>query len=146
MANSIRMIGVRCLTVAALMLGAIPFASAGQKDPYVFAVIPSAPPVTTHALWAPLVERLSRDTGLPLRLKVYDKMSDFENDILNGVPDFIFASPFQAVVAHEKQGYIPLIHGGTPVSAELFVRKDSPISTVDDLSGRTIAFIGNKNL
>ncbi len=146
MSSSIRMIGMRCLTAAALMLGAIPLASAGQKEPYIFAVIPSGPPVATHALWAPFVERLSRDTGLSLRLKVYEKMSDFENDIVSGVPDFIFASPFQAVVAHEEQGYIPLVHGSRPVSAELFVRKDSSIKTVNDLSGKSIAFIGNKNL
>ncbi len=145
MISTIRVIGMLCLTAAVLMLGTIP-SSADQKDPYVLAVIPSGPPVATHALWTPFVERLSRDTGIPLRLKVYEKMSDFENDILRGVPDFIFASPFQAVIAHEKQGYIPLVHSSKLVSAELFVRSDSPIRTVNDLSGKTIAFVGNKNL
>lgn len=99
-----------------------------------------------YTLWAPFVDRLSRDIGIPLRLKVYEKMSDFERDIMQGISDFLFASPFQAVVAHEAQGYAPLVRGSRPVSAKLFVRKDSPIMTAEDLSGKKIAFVGNKNL
>lgn len=141
--RAIRVVG---LTLAAFVLTAVAPASAKTKDFYVLAVIPSAPPVTMHTLWMPFVERLSRDTGLDIRLKVYEKMSDFERDISNGAPDFIFANPLQAVVAREAQGYVPLVRGGKQVSAELFVRRDSPIRTVDDLSGRKIALVGNKNL
>jgi len=50
------------------------------------------------------------------------------------------------VVAHGEQGYAPLVRGGDQVRAVLFVRKDSPLQTVDDLSGRRIAFVGEKNL
>ncbi len=146
MIPSIRMIGMFCLAVAALVFCTAPFAPAQHKDPYTLAVIPSAPPVATYALWAPFVDRLSHDTGILLRLKVYDKMSDFEQDIVQGIPDFLFVSPFQAVVAHEAQAYAPLVRGSRPVSAELFVRKDSPIMTVDDLSNKRIAFVGDKNL
>ena len=134
------------LVFAVFILAAVVAASAKTRDSYVFAVIPSAPPVTMHTLWMPVVERLSRDTGLELRLKVYEKMSDFEQDISKGAPDFIFVNPLQAVVAHEAQGYVPLVRGSKQISAELVVRRDSPIRTVDDLSGRKIALVGNKNL
>jgi len=119
---------------------------AAENEAYVFAVIPSAPPVDIHTLWQPFIERLSRDTGIGLRLKVYEKMSAFEGDISAGGPDFIFASPLQAVVAHKAHGYTPLIRGSSPVSSLIFVRKGSPIMTVDDLSGKKISFAGNKSL
>lgn len=137
---------VRWLLFAALIFWAVAPSSAMQKETYVFAVIPSSPPVTMHTLWAPFIERLSRDTGMHFRLQVYEKMSDFERDITNGTPDFIFASPLQAVVAHESQGYVPLVRGSRLVTAEVFVRKDSPISAIDELSGKKIAFVGNKSL
>lgn len=116
------------------------------NDSYVLAVIPAAPPVTVHTHWAPVIERLSRETHLNIRLKMYEKMSEFERDISVGLPDFIFANPLQAVVAYEAQGYVPLVRGGRHVSAQVFVRRDSEIKTVDDLMGKKIALVGNKNL
>ncbi len=120
--------------------------SAHGAGPYELAVQPAIPPVTIHTLWAPVLERLRRQTGLDLRLKVYEKMSDFERDLSDGVPDFVFVNPLQAVVAHGAQGYLPLVRGSRLVSAELFVRRDSPIRSVDDLTGRKIALVGSKNL
>jgi len=145
MIPSMRVIGIWCLAVAALALGPVAPASAQHKGPYLLAVIPSAPPVAMHTLWAPFVERLSRDTGLEFRLKVYEKMSEFEQDISKGAPDFIFSNPLQAVVAHEAQGYVPLVRGSRQISAELFVRRDSAIRSIDDLAGREIALVSNKN-
>ncbi len=138
--------GIRIALLAAIVPGAFPHASAEQQVVYTLAVLPSAPPVVMHTQWTPFLERLSRETGLEFRLKVYEKMSDFEQDIWSGAPDFIFASPIQTVVAHTRNGYIPLVRGGNPVSVRLFVRNDSTVKTIDDLSGKTIAFVGNKNL
>jgi ABC-type phosphate/phosphonate transport system substrate-binding protein len=74
-------------------------------------------------------------------------MVDFEREIITAeAPDFIFANALQTVVAHQDQGFLPLVRGRRPVTAELFVRRDSPITTVDDLAGKRIAFVGEKNL
>jgi phosphonate transport system substrate-binding protein len=122
-------------------------AAAEESRKYSLGIVPSAPPVTTYTLWAPFVERLSRETGLDFRLKVYEKMADFELDIIAPEgPDFIFVNSLQIVVAHQAQGYIPLVRGGGKVWAELFVRRDSPVKTVADLAGKRVAFVGSKNL
>ena len=93
------------------------------------------------------MERLSQETGLDFRLKVYETMADFERDIVSPkAPDFIFANALQIVVAHQAQGYLPLVRGNKMVRAVIFVRKDSPARTADDLSGKRIAFVGAKNL
>jgi phosphonate transport system substrate-binding protein len=121
-------------------------AAAMETHVYTLAVIPSAPPVELHKQWVPFVERLSRDTGQEFRLKMYEKMAEFERDIWSGAPDFIFSSPFQTVVAHKEHGYAPLVRGGKNVAFGLFVRRDSPIRSIDDLNGKSISFVGNKNL
>ena len=134
------------LLVAGLSLF-LPIASAKQGAVYTLGVVPSFPPVATHARWTPFVERLSKETGLNFRLKVYEQMSDFERDIVSpGAPDFIFSNSLQIVLAHKYQGYTPLVRGGKLIWADIFVRHDSPVSTLDDLSGKRIAFVGAKNL
>lgn len=120
--------------------------SAGDSKVYTLAIMPSSPPVTIHSQWTPFVERLSGETGLKFRLKLYDRMAQFERDIWSGGPDFIFSSPIQTIVAHQTYGYSPLVRGGKNVSIGLFVRKDSPIRSVDELAGKKISFVGNKNL
>lgn len=134
------------LLTAGLILCQSPPAVA-QQVAYSLGVVPSAPPVVTHTLWAPFVERLARDTGLDFQLKVYEKMADFERDLVSPeAPDFIFANSLQIVVAHQAEGYIPLVRGGGLVWAEVFVRRDSPVRTAGDLAGKRIAFVGSKNL
>lgn len=73
-------------------------------------------------------------------------MAEFEKDIWGGTPDFIFSSPIQLAVAHQSSGYVPLVRGGKDIAVGLFVRKDSPLRNIDDLAGKTISFVGNKNL
>jgi phosphonate transport system substrate-binding protein len=137
----------RFIVLAMLLFGVtVPVDSAGQDKVYTIAVIPSAPPMTTHKQWAPFVERLSRESGLLFRIKLYDKMAEFERDIWSGAPDFIFASPIQTVVAHTASGYLPLVRGGRAVGVGLYVRKDSHIRSIDDLAGKKVSFVGNKNL
>lgn len=121
-------------------------ASAAQEHVYTLAVIPSAPPVTLHTQWMPFVERLSRETGLQFQLKLFNKMAEFERYIWSGAPDFIFSSPIQTVVAHKETGYIPLLRGEKMVAIGLFVRNDSPFRSIDDLAGKKVSFVGNKNL
>jgi ABC-type phosphate/phosphonate transport system substrate-binding protein len=139
-------LAIGLLLAAAILLGPNP-ASAKEGTVYTLGVVPTFPPVATHTRWAPFVERLSRETGLDFRLKVYETMADFERDIVSPkAPDFIFANALQIVVAHKTHGYLPLVRGGKMVRAVIFVRTDSPARTVEDLSGKLIAFVGAKNL
>lgn len=138
---------LRLLFAVAMLLALSAPAAATKNTPLILAVIPSAPPVATHTLWTPLVEILARETGQDFQLKVYEKMADFERDIISPeAPDFIFANSLQIVVAHQAQGYLPLVRGGEPVRVEIFVRRDAPIKAVEDLAGKRIAFVGSKNL
>jgi len=139
-------IAMRRMVLSMLVFGIVLPAFAGEGNVYTLAVIPSAPPVTMHTQWTPFVDRLAKETGLEFRLKHYEKMAEFERDIWSGVPDFIFSSPIQLSVAHTSNGYVPLVRGRKPVAIGLFVRNDSPIRSIDDLMGKKISFVGNKNI
>jgi len=134
-------------TVFTLMTSQPLAVTAEEGKVYHIGIIPTWPAVVTHKKWSPFAARLSQVTGLTFRLKVYEKMSDFERSIiLPEAPDFIFANALQTIVAHEIQGFVPLIRGGPAVKAMIFVRQDSPLKTVDDLAGKRIAFVGEKNV
>ncbi len=135
-----------CLLPVTFAIAANTPVSAATGKAYTIAVIPSAPPVALHKQWTPFVERLSRETGLEFQLKMYEKMAEFERDIWSGTPDFIFSSPIQTVVARKTNGYVPLVRGGKDISVGLFVRKEAPFKSIDDLAGKSISFVGNKNL
>ena len=135
------------LSLVVLVCFSCPPAPAATTGTYTIAVIPSVPPVPTNAQWAPFVQRLEQETGIAFQLKLYETMAEFERDIVSPqAPDFIFAHALQLVVAHEAQGFQPLVRGDIPIRAVLFVPRDSPVKSVADLEGRKIAFVGSKNL
>ncbi len=138
-----------CLILAVFLLMPLQpqIVTADKGKVYYIGIIPTWPPVVTHTKWSPFAKRLSHVTGLTFRLKVYEKMRDFERDIISPeAPDFIFANALQIVVAHKLQGFIPLVRGGPTVKAIIFVRQDSPFKVIDDLAGKRIAFVGEKNV
>jgi len=110
------------------------------------AVIPGGSPSATAADWAPFVESLSRETGLSFRLMTYGTILEFEKDFENGIPDFLFSHPLQAVSARKTQGYIPLVRASRNIAAVIFTRDDSPMKSAKDLRGEKIALVGSRNV
>lgn len=120
--------------------------SPGSKAAYTLAVVPQFPPVEIHKRWIPFVEGLSKELGVNIQLKAYRSFHEFENDLKNGVPDFAYMNPYQVVVARKAQGYIPLIRDKKLVKAVIFVHKDSPIHSLQDLNNKEIAFVAPKTI
>lgn len=97
------------LTLSIIILPTSLIVTAEDKKSFLFAVMPEIPPVTVHKIWTPFVEKLSKETGINIQLKVYETFPQFEEDLFHGVPDFVFLCPFYVTMAKKKQGYIPLI-------------------------------------
>jgi phosphonate transport system substrate-binding protein len=129
-----------------LILLAVVLPADAATSSYGIAVVPTAPTVALHTQWAPFLERLTEKTGVRFRLQLFENMTEFERAIGAGSYDFIFASPIQTVVARQAHRYVPLVRGGAAKGIGLFVRSDSDVRTIDDLSGKTISFVGNKNV
>lgn len=134
------------LTLTFLILTTLPcFALAAEKT-YILAVIPNLPPVTLHKNWKPVADYLSRELGVKIELKLYDKITTFLEKTKAGNADFVYAAPNMFFLIHQRQKYIPLVRGSNMLRGQVFVRKDSPFSKVKDLEGKTIAIVGPKNI
>jgi phosphonate transport system substrate-binding protein len=115
--------------------------AAGEKKTYLVAVVPQFPPLEIKNNWTPLIEHISLEMGVNFELRLYKSFPDFEEDVLAGVPDFVYLSPYHATAAKKAQGYLPLIRDGeNQLVGILVVAKDSAFKTVKDLNGKTLAF------
>lgn len=104
-------------------------------------VVPQQTPGVTLENWAPLLEQLGRQTGLCFELRIAATIPAFESALLAGQPDFAFVNPYHAVMARKAQGYLPLVvDKQEKLSGLLMVRADSPIRSIGELDGKTIAF------
>lgn len=137
-----------CVTIFSLvvLLASPPLPAAAEKPSYTIAVIPNLPAVVLHKNWTPLVEHLSKELGVNLELKLYDKINIFLEETQAGIPDFTYSAPNMFYLAYTKQKYIPLVRSSKPLRGLVFVRKDSPYKKVSDLKGKTIAFVGPKTI
>jgi len=120
--------------------------SAAEKKVYTLAVIPNMPAMTLHKNWTPFADYLSEKLGIRIELKIYDKIGTFLAETEDGKADFIYSAPNMFYQAYQKQEYIPLVRSSTMMRGVVFVRKDSPYRTVRDLQGKSIAFVGPKNV
>jgi phosphonate transport system substrate-binding protein len=113
---------------------------AADNNSYILAVPTQLSPLEMYHNWQPFVERLSKEVGVAIRLKVYDTISEYEADVVKGAPDFVFMNPYLLVATKKTQGYIPLIREKSPLVGILVVRKDSSFRSVKDLDSANIAF------
>lgn len=116
------------------------------KKEYTFAVIPQGPPETMYRNWKPFIDRLSQDTNLTLKLKLYERMEDFEEDLQDGKVDFAYLNPIQEINAWHASGYIPLVRNKEIIRGIIFVKKNSDIKNLQDLNGKEIALVGSGNV
>lgn len=126
---------------AVCLLCLLPFAvCAGEARQFSFAVVPQFTAAEIHRDWQPLLARLREMSGIDLSLRLGRSIPDFEEDFLQGIPDFAFLNPYHAVMARRAQDYSPLLRDSKPLSGILVVRRDDPVKSVRELDGREIAF------
>ena len=107
---------------------------------YNFTIVPQFKPLQLQQDWGPVIERISRETGIKLKLVIPTSIPNFEAEVTKGIPDFAYMSPYQAVMGMTGKGYIPMLRDKKPLTGILVVRKDSPYKTVQDLDGKVIGF------
>ena len=130
---------IRSFLFAALAI----YASLGHADTsatYTFSVVPQFKPAQLQQEWAPVIERISRETGIKLKLVIAPTNPKFEADLYKSVPDFAFMNPYQAAIAMKSSGYLPMLRDKKPLKGILVIRKDSPYKKLNDLDGKIIGF------
>lgn len=138
---------IKVLVVFLLLFFSLPASGAtAEKRVYTLAVIPNLPAMALYKNWTPFVEQLSRDLGIQLELKLFDKVTTFLEVTQSGQPDFIYSAPNMFFLTYQKQKYVPLVRSSTMLHGRVFVRKDSPYTKISDLKGKSIGFVGPKNV
>lgn len=108
---------------------------------YKVGVVPQFNSRKVFSIWKPIITELEKSTGLKFKLVGTTKIPNFENEYLNGEFDFAYMNPYLMLKGHNRQGYIPLVRDvGRSLYGIVVVRKDSPISKVEELNGKLVAF------
>jgi len=108
---------------------------------YSFGVVPQFEARKLYRIWKPILEVLEQRTGYQFTMQGTESIPDFEQEFLGGKFDFAYMNPWHSLVAFESQGYIPLVRDGTRrLKGILVVRKNSLITQLTQLQGKTIAF------
>lgn len=113
----------------------------GEEHVYRIGVVPQFEQRKLFRIWIPILQELEARTGLRFEVVGSELIPDFEKLFLAGEFDFAYMNPYHVVSANNVQGYLPLVcDGSRTLQGILVVRKDSPITSIEELKGQTVAF------
>ena len=108
-------------------------------ESYTFAVVPQFEQRKLFSIWKPIVDELSKRTGLNITLSTALSIPAFEQGLEKGHYDFVYSNPYHILKAFDTQGYLPLVRDAAPLRGILVVRKDSPLRHPGDMDGKELA-------
>lgn len=127
-----------------LMIGAIGWADTAGDAELRIAFIAYQNPDQIVEDVEPVVDYLEESLGIPVKHFVAISYAGVVEALRNGTADVGFMGPLQYVIASRHAGAEPLLgelYRGKPYyHSRVFVRRDSGITTLADLKGKTIAF------
>lgn len=108
---------------------------------YTFGVVPQQAASKLARQWAPILDYLSAKTGYTLRFATAANIPTFEKRVAQGDYDFAYMNPYHYTVFSEAAGYMAFAkQKGKRIQGIVVVRKDSPITDIKQLAGKTLAF------
>jgi len=126
----------------ALALAAVP---AGAADRLHLVLTPSQKPTDLMATGEEFGQVLGKLVGIPVRVTVASDYAAVIEALRNRTADLAFVHPGGYVLAsREAKATIVaknLWHGKSSFTSRIYVRRDAGIKTVEDLRGKTIAFV-----
>lgn len=125
------------LSIAAVALGGAQAVAA--DGPYEFGVFPFLTLAKIQEYFEPMEADFEAKLGRPVRLSSKPTYYSFKEALLKETYDIAFVQPFDYVEAHDRHGYLPLARRAAKLEALILVRPDSPLRTLKDLKGKTIA-------
>lgn len=130
--------------VTCLMFGtvlAVTGVSSAAPSTFTFAIAPQQSREEVMRRWTPIVRYLTEHTGLDLQLRTGKDIPSYQQEVKDGSFDFAYINPYHYTLYHETTGYEAFARQqGAKLVGILVVKNDSPIKTVADLKGLTIAF------
>ncbi len=117
-----------------------PLVSADEKV-YTFGVVPQQSASKLAKLWSPILRKLSQETGMTIKFATAPTIPEFEMRLSKGEYDFAYMNPYHFVVFNKLPGYQAMNKAkDKAIKGVIVARKDSNITSLDSLSGKTLAF------
>ncbi|MCG6969439.1 MAG: phosphate/phosphite/phosphonate ABC transporter substrate-binding protein [Gammaproteobacteria bacterium] len=117
------------------------YPSTAVEKVYKFGVVPQFDARRIKNIWQPILDAVSKQSGLQFELLGSANIPTFEKQFAAGEFDFAYMNPYHLIKAREAQNYQPLLRDiGRQLYGIIVVRKDSSIQQVTDLQGKTVAF------
>jgi phosphonate transport system substrate-binding protein len=129
----LRALAVYLLSVA----GMVPGAQAASER--TFAVVPQQAPTRLATHWQPLLDALSKRTGIHFHFVTAPNIAEFERRVLAGKYDYVYLNAVLYRDAHRKAGFRVLVRKKPDLHGIIVVRRDGPQS-LGALRDQTIAF------
>ncbi len=120
-------------------------AEAAETRTLRFGVIPRFNPHVTYEYYQPLMDYLSRNTPYRFELRLGRTYLETIEDLRKGTTDVAYLGGATFALARHRFGARALVkprnpEGGTTYRCFIIVRKDSPVRTIRDLRGKSVAF------
>jgi phosphate/phosphite/phosphonate ABC transporter binding protein len=110
-----------------------------------FGVVPFEAPATLYARFQPLMDYLSTAMGRRFDLQISSHFDEAMAQMKGGELDFCFMTSVTYIDAHREaaaEAVARIMRNGKPVHRSvIFVRDDSTVTQVEDLKGRSMAFV-----
>jgi phosphonate transport system substrate-binding protein len=137
----------RVLLSLALMVavGAFQPGTGSAEDTLILAVHPFLPATSLLPKFEPLAAHLGRSLGRPVRVAISRDYDDHIRRVSSGEVDIAYMGPASYVKLVGTYGEVPLlarleIKGNPAFHGVIFVHKDSPIQTLEEIAGKRFAF------
>jgi phosphonate transport system substrate-binding protein len=128
-----------------LILLIVPSVARAADAPLTLALTPSRDPTALQEAGDAFVKTITRLSGVPLRAQVASDYAGVVEALRSRRVDLAFVHPVGYVLANREAGCQILVRdiwqGKTSYTARFYVRTASGISRVEDLRGKTVAFV-----
>ena len=115
-------------------------AAAAQEQPYAFNVLNQRSAAITSQYWKPILGYVSTKSGVPLELRLARTTKEANALAEQGAYAFIYTNHLFTPERDRLGFHVIARPAGPGIRGQIAVRADSPIRTLQDLTGREVAF------
>ena len=134
-----------CLVVLACAITLGPGIAAAADRPLHLVLTPSQKPTNLLAAGEQFAKALGELAGVPVRITVASDYVAVVEALRNRTADLAFVHPAGYVLANREAKAMIVAknqwHGKTTFTSRIYVRKDGGLKSLEDLRGKTIAFV-----
>ena len=114
---------------------------AAQSEEMTFGIVPQQAASKLVRLWSPVLDYVSRQSGLKIQFATAKDIPTFERHLDAGEYDFAYMNPYHFTVFNRHPGYQAVARArDKKIKGIIVVRKDSPIQSIEELDHMTLAF------